>query len=153
MTMTSTDRIEKTVTLRAPRRRVWRALTNAQEFGTWFRVTLEGDFVAGATIRGRITHPGYEHVTMEIQVERIEPERLFSYRWHPYAIEPGVDYSGEPTTLVEFQLDDAPGGTKLTIVESGFDRIPLSRRAEAFRMNEQGWAGQIGNIERHVTQS
>jgi len=153
MTMTATDRIEKTVTLRAPRSRVWRALTNAQEFGTVFRVILEGDFVAGATIRGQITHPGYEHVTLEMQVERIEPERLFSYRWHPHAIEPGVDYSREPTTLVEFHLEDAPGGTKLTIVESGFDRIPLSRRAEAFRFNEQGWDGQIGNIERHVTQS
>jgi uncharacterized protein YndB with AHSA1/START domain len=153
MTMTSTDRIEKTVTLRAPRKRVWRALTNAEEFGTWFRVKLDGEFVAGAAIHGQITHPGYEHVTMEMQIERIEPERLFSYRWHPYAIEPSVDYSREPTTLVEFHLDDAPGGTKLTIVESGFDRIPLSRRAEAFRMNEQGWEGQIGNIERHVAQS
>src|ERR1700730_8428704 len=132
------DRIEKRIVLRAPCSRVWRAITNAEEFGAWFRVKLEGRFVEGATIRGKITHPGYEHLTMEVQVERIEPERYFAYRWHPYAIDPTVDYSLEPTTLVEFRLDEADGGTVLTIVESGFDRIPLARRAEAFRMNEQG---------------
>jgi len=148
--MTSPDRIEKSIVLRAPRARVWRALTDAQEFGTWFRVKLEGPFSEGATVRGRITHPGYEHLTMEMQVERIEPERLFSYRWHPYAISPAVDYSAEPTTLVEFRLDDVPGGTRLTVVESGFERLPSGRRAEAFRMNEGGWAEQMGNIERHV---
>jgi len=148
--MTSPDRIEKSIVLRAARARVWRALTDAQEFGTWFRVKLEGPFSEGATVRGRITHPGYEHLTMEMQVERIEPERLFSYRWHPYAISPAVDYSAEPTTLVEFRLDDVPGGTRLTVVESGFERLPSGRRAEAFRMNEGGWAEQMGNIERHV---
>jgi len=148
--MTSPDRIEKSIVLRAPRARVWRALTDAQEFGTWFRVKLDGPFSEGATVRGRITHPGYEHLTMEMQVERIEPERLFSYRWHPYAISPAVDYSAEPTTLVEFRLDDVPGGTRLTVVESGFERLPSGRRAEAFRMNEGGWAEQMGNIERHV---
>lgn len=152
MTVTSTDRIEKTVTLRAPRSRVWRAITNAEEFGAWFRVKLEGPFAEGATVRGRITHPGYEHVTMEVRVERIEPERYFAYRWHPFAIDPRVDYSPEPTTLVEFRLDEADGGTVLTIVESGFDRIPPGRRAEAFRMNEGGWAQQLTNIARHVAQ-
>jgi uncharacterized protein YndB with AHSA1/START domain len=149
--MTSTDRIEKRVVLRAPRSRVWRALSTAEEFGTWFRMNLEGAFAEGATIRGRITIPGYEHVTLEMVVERIEPERYFSYRWHPYAVDPGVDYSAEPTTLVEFTLEEAEGGTALTIVESGFDRIPLARRSEAFRMNDQGWTGQIKNLERYVS--
>jgi uncharacterized protein YndB with AHSA1/START domain len=147
----STDRIEKKVVLRASRSRVWRAITTAKEFGAWFRVNLEGEFAEGATIRGRITHPGYEHLTMEMLIERIEPERYFSYRWHPYAIDPAVDYSAEPTTLVEFTLQETEGGTALTIVESGFDRIPLDRRAEAFRMNDQGWAGQINNIARYVS--
>ena len=147
----STDRIERKVVLRASRSRVWRAIATVEEFGAWFRVNLEGVFAEGATVRGRITHPGYEHVILEMQVERIEPERYLSYRWHPYAIDPAVDYSAEPTTLVEFTLQDTEGGTALTIVESGFDRIPLARRAEAFRMNDQGWAGQLKNIERHVT--
>jgi uncharacterized protein YndB with AHSA1/START domain len=149
--MANTDRIEKKVILSAPRSRVWRAITNAEELGAWFRVKLEGAFVEGATIRGKVTHPGYEHLTMEVQVERIEPERYFAYRWHPYAIDPTVDYSPEPMTLVEFRLDDADGGTLLTIVESGFDRVPLARRAEAFRMNEQGWTEQTRNIDRHVS--
>jgi uncharacterized protein YndB with AHSA1/START domain len=148
---TSTDRIEKRLVVRASRSRVWRAISTAEEFGAWFRVTLEGEFAEGRTIRGRITHPGYEHVTMEMLVERIEPERYFSYRWHPYAIVPGVDYSAEPTTLVEFILEETEDATAVTIVESGFDRIPLSRRAEAFRMNDQGWAGQIKNLARHVS--
>ena len=148
--MTSTDRIEKTVVLKAPQSRVWRALTDATQFGAWFRVNLEGEFEEGATVRGRITHPGYEHVTMEMLVERIQPEHLFSYRWHPYAVEPGVDYSAEPTTLVEFRLDAVEGGTRLTVVESGFDRLPGARRDEAFRMNDGGWAAQLQNIERHV---
>ncbi|HYT65399.1 MAG TPA: SRPBCC family protein [Vicinamibacterales bacterium] len=153
MTTTITDRIEKTVVVGAPRSRVWRAIADSEQFGKWFRVKLTSPFVEGAKVRGQITHPGYEHVTMEVLVERIEPERYFSYRWHPYAIEPGVDYSHEPTTLVEFTLEDAPGGTRLTIVESGFDRIPAGRRRdEAFRMNDSGWAGQIKNIERHVSQ-
>ena len=148
--MTSTDRIEKNAVLRAPRSRVWRALTDWQEFGQWFRVALDGPFVEGAAVRGKITHPGYEHLTMEVTVERMEPERYFAYRWHPYAIDPQVDYSTEPTTLVEFRLEEAAGGTALTIVESGFDRIPAARRAEAFRMNEGGWTAQLTNIERHV---
>jgi uncharacterized protein YndB with AHSA1/START domain len=151
MSVTDTDRIEKRVSLRAPRSRVWRALTDADEFGAWFGVRFEGPFAEGATARGKITHPGYEHLTMEVLVERIEPERYFAYRWHPYAIDATVDYSSEPTTLVEFRLDEADEGTVLTIVESGFDRIPLARRAEAFRMNDGGWTAQAKNIERHVS--
>jgi uncharacterized protein YndB with AHSA1/START domain len=152
MNVTNTDAIEKTVTLRAPRSRVWRAITNAKEFGEWFRVKLEGSFAEGAITRGRITYPGYEHLTMEMQVERIEPERYFAYRWHPYAVDPNVDFSSEPTTLVEFRLEEADGGTVLTVIESGFDRIPLARRAEAFRMNDGGWTEQMKNIERYVSQ-
>jgi uncharacterized protein YndB with AHSA1/START domain len=152
-TTTSTDRIEKAVTLKAPRARVWRAIADARQFGEWFRVRLDGEFAVGATIRGHITYPDYEHVTMEVVVERMEAERFFSYRWHPYAIDPKVDYSPEPMTLVEFTLEDAPGGTRLTIVESGFDRVPLSRRAEAFRMNSDGWSEQLQNIERYVSRT
>src|SRR5262245_10536671 len=105
MNTTQSDRIEKKILLRAPQSRVWRALTDSKEFGTWFRVNLEGPFVAGKTVRGRITHPGYEHVTLDLVVERMEPEKLFSYRWHPYAVDPKIDYSKEPTTLVEFRLE------------------------------------------------
>ncbi len=151
MVPVETDRIEKKVTLRATRSRVWRAITNADEFGTWFGVKIEGAFVEGATVRGKITHPGYDHLTMELQVERIEAEHYFAYRWHPYAIDPAIDYSAEPTTLVEFRLEDADGGVLLTISEAGFDRIPIERRAKAFEMNQQGWAQQAGNIERHVS--
>jgi len=146
----NTDRIEKRVVLRAPRSRVWRAISDAKEFGTWFRMSLDGAFVAGRTVQAKVTIPGYEHLKVEIQVERIEPERYFSYRWHPYPNDPKVDYSTEPTTLVEFTLDEAEGGTALTIVESGFDRIPLARRAEAFRMNHQGWEGQAKNLASYV---
>jgi len=145
-----TDRIEKRVVLRAPRTRVWRALSNAQEFGTWFRVKLDGAFAAGQPIRGKMAIPGYEHLTIELLIERIDPEQYFSYRWHPYAIDPDVDYSAEPTTLVEFTLADIDGGTELTIVESGFDRIPLARRVEAFRMNDNGWTGQIKHLAKYV---
>jgi uncharacterized protein YndB with AHSA1/START domain len=149
--MTSTDRIEKTIVLRAPITRVWRALADAEEFGTWFRAKFDEPFAEGKTVRGRITYPGYEHVRMEILIERMDHERLFAFRWHPYSGDPDMDYSAEPTTLVEFRLAAEGGGIRLTIVESGFDRIPSSRRAEAFRMNEGGWAEQILNIERHVS--
>jgi uncharacterized protein YndB with AHSA1/START domain len=149
--MTSTDRIEKTIVLRAPVSRVWRALADAEEFGTWFRVKFDEPFAVGKTVRGRITYPGYEHVRMEILIERMDRERLFAFRWHPYSGDPDMDYSAEPTTLVEFRLAAEGGETRLTILESGFDRIPSSRRAEAFRMNEGGWAEQIVNIERHVS--
>lgn len=148
--MTTTDRIEKIIVLKAPRARVWRALTNSKEFGEWFEVAFEGPFVAGRSLKGKITYKGYEHLTMDILVDRIEPERFFSFHWHPCAIDPAVDYSPEPTTLVAFTLEEVPGGTRLTLVESGFDAIPAARRAEAFRMNEQGWAEQMTNIERHV---
>jgi uncharacterized protein YndB with AHSA1/START domain len=151
--MTNTDRIEKEMSLRAPRSRVWRAIANVEEFGAWFGVKLEGQFATGATMLGKVTNRGYEHLTFELKVERIEPERYFAYRWHPYAIDPKVDYSAEPTTLVEFRLEDADGGTRLRIVESGFDRIPLARRAEAFRMNDGGWTTQLANIERYVAGS
>jgi uncharacterized protein YndB with AHSA1/START domain len=148
--MSSPDRIEKEILLRAPRSRVWRAIADADQFGAWFGVKLEGPFAKGATVRGRITSPGYEHLTMEIVVERIEPEQLLSYRWHPYAIDPKVDYSAEPSTLVELRLEEASGGTRLRVVESGFDRITAARRDGAFRMNDNGWAQQMKNIERHV---
>jgi uncharacterized protein YndB with AHSA1/START domain len=149
-TMTSTDRIEKKVTLKAPRSRVWRAISSADQFGKWFGVKLDGEFSEGATVGGKILDPRYAHIQMELLIERVQPESLFSYRWHPYAIDPTADYSAEPTTLVEFRLDDANEGTLLTIVESGFDRIPLARRAEAFRSNDGGWTGQIKNIARYV---
>ena len=150
MTETTTDRIEKNILLRAPRSRVWKALTNAEEFGTWFRVKLNGGFEVGKRITGQITYPGYEHLSMDVTVEKMEAEKLFSYRWHPGATEVGVDYSKEPTTLVEFRLEEAPDGTMLTIVESGFDKVPRERRDEAFRLNTQGWAEQLQNIRGHV---
>jgi uncharacterized protein YndB with AHSA1/START domain len=149
--MSSSDRIEKTILLRASRSRVWRAITAAEEFGTWFGVNLEGRFVEGTTVRGRVTNRGYEHVTIEMLVVRIEPERYFSYRWHPNPIDSGVDYSAEPTTLVEFTLEETAEGTAVTIVESGFDRLPPDRRDEAFRMNELGWTGQTRNLEGYVS--
>jgi uncharacterized protein YndB with AHSA1/START domain len=149
----STDRIEKEIVLRAPRSRVWRAITDAKEFGRWFRAEIKDSFVPGAPARGRITYPGYEHLTFEVHVERIEPERLFSFRWHPYAVDPKQDYSKEPTTLVVFELEEIPEGTRLKVTESGFDQIPLARRTEAFRMNSQGWAEQVQNIAKHVGQA
>jgi uncharacterized protein YndB with AHSA1/START domain len=144
------DRIEKTIELNAPVSRVWRALTDHREFGAWFRVRLDGPFVPGQVSRGRITYPGYEHLRWEAIVQKIEPERLFSFTWHPYAVDPKVDYSGEPQTLVEFTLEKTPTGTLLRVVESGFDGLPKGRRIEAFRMNERGWGEQLGNIARHV---
>ncbi len=146
------DRIEKRILLRAPRSRVWRAITDAREFSDWFRVKLEGQFAPGKEIRGQVVYPGYEHLTMTVWVERIEPERLFSFRWHPSAVEPGVDYSGEPTTLVEFRLEETKEGTLLTVVESGFQAIPVARRASAHRDNERGWGEQLRNVERHVAE-
>ena len=144
------DRIEKQIELKAPRARVWRALTDYREFSEWFEVKLENAFVPGQTSRGQITYPGYEHVRMEVEVQKMEPEHLFSYTWHPYPIEPSVDYSKEPPTLVEFRLEETGNGTLLIVTESGFERLPPERRAEAFRMNEGGWTEQLQNIERHV---
>jgi uncharacterized protein YndB with AHSA1/START domain len=147
------DRIEKTVELNAPVSRVWRALTDHREFGAWFRVRLDGPFVPGQVSRGQITHPGYEHLRWEAVVQTMEPERTFSFTWHPYAIDPKKDYSGEPSTLVEFTLEPTAAGTLLRVVESGFDKLPSERRLEAFRMNEGGWAAQTENIARHVEQT
>jgi uncharacterized protein YndB with AHSA1/START domain len=148
--MSDTDRIEKEIVIRAPRTRVWKAITDTQEFNAWFNVRLDGRFAAGRTIRGRVTKPGYDHLTMELTVETIEPETFFSWRWHPAALDPNADYSKEPTTLVEFRLADVPEGTRLTVVESGFDRLPASRRDEAFRLNSGGWAIKVEDIRRHV---
>lgn len=151
MTTTATDRIEKTTILKAPRARVWRAITSPGELGAWFRVNLDATaFAEGSIVRGRITYPGYEHLTLEIHIETIRPETYFAFRWHPNATDPAKDYSAEPTTLVEFTLADAPNGTSLTIVESGFDRIPPGRRDEAFRNNDGGWTEQLKNIARYV---
>jgi uncharacterized protein YndB with AHSA1/START domain len=146
------DLIEKQIDLKAPVSRVWRALTDYREFGEWFRVKLEGPFVAGQVSRGQITHPGYEHIRMEVVVQKIEPERFFSYTWHPFAIDPKVDYSQEPPTLVEFRLEKSAKGTLLKVTESGFDKIPSGRRLEAFRMNDNGWGQQLKNIDSHVAE-
>ncbi|PYV85171.1 MAG: vanillate O-demethylase oxidoreductase VanB [Acidobacteria bacterium] len=136
----STDRIERKILLKASRSRVWRALSNAEEFGSWFGVALKGKtFATGKRVQGQITYPGYEHVVFDMVIERMEPERLISWRWHPAAVEPSIDYSKEPTTLVEFELKEVEGGTLLSLVESGFDSVPPSRRLEAFRMNSGGW--------------
>ena len=144
------DRIEKRIELKAPVSRVWRAITDHREFGEWFRVRLDSPFAAGKASRGNITWPGYEHLKWEAVVQKIEPEKLFSFTWHPYAVDPKVDYSHEIPTLVEFRLEATPKGTLLTVTESGFDKVPAGRRAEAFRMNDGGWAQQIKNIGRHV---
>jgi uncharacterized protein YndB with AHSA1/START domain len=146
------DRIEKQIELKAPVSRVWRALTDYREFGEWFRVNLEGPFVPGKVAQGMITWPGYEHYRWEAVVQKMEPEQLFSFTWHPYAVDLEKNYSQETPTLVEFRLEAIAGGTLLTVTESGFDKIPAERRAEAFRMNEGGWTQQVVNIERHVAE-
>jgi uncharacterized protein YndB with AHSA1/START domain len=151
---TTTDRIERQILLKAPRSRVWRALSNAEEFGDWFGVDFKGKaFVAGTRVQGKVTYPGYEHIAMEVHIERIVPQRLLSWRWHPAAIDPAVDYSQEPTTLVVFELEEVDGGTLLTVVESGLDKIPLARRATVFRLNTSGWDEQMLSIEKHVAAS
>ncbi len=160
----ATDRIEKHVLLRAPRARVWRALTDAQEFGTWFGVKCDGSFAIGALVRGIIVRTAvdvdvakaqrpYEGMPFEITVDRIEPQRVFAFRWHPFAVEPGIDYSREPTTLVVFTLEDAPAGIMLTVTESGFDQVPLARRAKAFTANEGGWTMVMTLIEKYLAQT
>jgi uncharacterized protein YndB with AHSA1/START domain len=160
-TASSTDRIQKTTVLRAPLDRVWRAISDAKEFGTWFGVEFDGPFVAGARLAGRIVatkvdaevakaQEPYVGTAFECTVERIEPMRIFSFRWHPYAVEPGADYSSEPTTLVVFELEEVAGGTKLTITESGYDQVPLERRAKAFSANEEGWTAQLKLIEKYL---
>lgn len=147
-----TDQIVRRLLIEAPRARVWQALTDPQQFGAWFGVDFQGaSFAPGRHVTARITIPGYQHVTFAVDIERMEPQRRLSWRWHPAAIERGVDYSAEPTTLVEFELEDAPGGTLLMLVESGFDRVPVERRLHAFRLNSAGWDQQLQNIARHVT--
>ena len=143
------DRIERTVEVSAPVERVWRALTDHHEFGRWFRVDLDGPFTVGGTTTGRMTYPGYEGVTWEAVVETMEAPRLFAFRW-PHPADPFEDEPAAPTTLVEFRLSPIPGGTLLTIVESGFEALPMDRRAEAMRGNEGGWKEQAGNIKAHV---
>ena len=147
-----TDSITRSVVINAPRGRVWRALSNAEEFGTWFGAKLEGQaFAAGQRVRGQITIRNYDHIWFDAVVERIQPQDVFAYHWHPYAVDPAVDYSQEEPTLVTFTLKDAPGNsTLLTVVESGFDKVPPQRRLEAFRMNSAGWEGQLRNVVRHV---
>ena len=159
-----TDRIEKKILLRAPRERVWGAISDARQFGTWFGVEFDGEFVAGARLTGKITptkvdpevaksQQPYSGKAFEIEVDRIEPMRLLSFRWHPFAVEPGLDYSKEPATLVAFELEPAAGGTMLTITESGFDRIPLARRAKAFAANDQGWLAQTKLLEKYLART
>jgi uncharacterized protein YndB with AHSA1/START domain len=164
MTTMTSDRIEKQVLLHAPRSRVWRALTNAREFGTWFGVKFDGSFKPGLLIHGVIAPTAvdaevakmqqpYQGLAFEITIDRMEPEKLFSFRWHPFSIEPGVDYSREPTTLVEFALSEVSNGTLLTLTESGFDQIPLERRAKAFTANDDGWTKQMTLIEKYLAQT
>jgi uncharacterized protein YndB with AHSA1/START domain len=144
--------IEKSIELNAPVSRVWQALTDHRQFGEWFRVHLDAPFQSGQPSTGHITHPGYEHVKWQVQVQKIEPEHTFSFTWHPYAIDPAVDYSHETPTLVEFTLSPTPTGTLLRLVESGFENVPAARRPKAFLMNDGGWAQQMHNIEAYVVQ-
>jgi len=158
---TTTDRIQKKVVLRAPRERVWKAISDAKQFGAWFGVEFDGPFVAGAAMKGRMTptkvdpavakmQEAYKGMEFDCTIDRIEPMRLFSFRWHPFAIDPKVDYSNEPTTLVTFELEEVPGGTQLTITETGFDKVPLERRAKAFEANAGGWTHQIDLLTRYL---
>jgi len=147
-----TDRIEKSIELKAPVSRVWRALTDHQEFGEWFEVKLDGPFVPGKVSAGRVTYPGYEHIKFELVTQKLEPERFFAFSWHPYAIDPNVDYSNEPSTLVEFRLESKDKSTVLYLTESGFDALPKDRRFDAFRKNEEGWIEQMQNIEEYLAQ-
>ena len=146
------NRIEKRIELKAPVSRVWRAITDYREFGEWFRVKIDEPFARGKASTGHITYPGYEHLKWEAVVEKMEPEKLFSFTWHPYGVDPNRDYSRETPTLVEFRLEKTATGTLLVLTESGFDKVPADRREEAYRMNEGGWAEQMKNIENYVAQ-
>jgi len=149
--VTGTDRIEKRIDMKAPRSRVWKAISDAKEFGAWFEMAFDGPFAPGKIVTGHITSKGpYEGAPIEISIDTIQPETFFSYRWHPYAVEKGRDYSNEEKTLVEMRLEEIPGGTRLTLVESGFDRLPKARRAEALRMNDGGWTEQVQRITRYA---
>lgn len=145
------NRIEKRIEIDASVTRIWKALTDYHEFGEWFRVRLDGPLTAGQVSRGHVTYPGYEHLKWEAGIKAIEPERYFAFTWHPYAVDPKVDYSTEPPTLVEFTVDPTANGALLTVIESGFDNLPLGRALEAFRMNDTGWAIQMENIQTYVT--
>lgn len=158
------QRIQKQILLHAPRSRVWRAIADSKRFGTWFGVSFEGPFAAGKTVKGVITptkvdeavakvQREHEGTAFEVTIERLEPERLFSFRWHPFAVDPNVDYSSEPTTLIEFALEERDGGVLVTVTESGFDKIPLERRAKAFEANEGGWAVVVTLLEKYLAQS
>jgi uncharacterized protein YndB with AHSA1/START domain len=147
---TSTDRIEKQVVLSAPRTRVWSALADSQKFGEWFGIKFNAPFKAGSVLQGNITNKGYEHIEMTVWIETVKPEQEFSFRWHPHAIDTTHDYSAEPTTLVAFTLEDVSEGTKLTVVESGFDQIPESRRQAAFTGNSNGWQAQTERIRKYL---
>ena len=146
------NQIEKQIELKAPVARVWRALTDFREFGEWFRVKLDGPFLPGQISHGHMTYPGYEHLEWKAVVQKMELEKLFSFTWHPYAIDPQKDYSDETPTLIEFKLEPIPTGTLLTLTESGFENVPSERRAEAFLRNDGGWTAQMKNIENHVAQ-
>ena len=157
----STDRIEKKILLRAPLARVWRALSDSTEFGSWFGMRFHGPFAPGARMTGVIVpttvnaevakaQKKYEGLPFEITIDKMEPERLFSFRWHPGAVDPAIDYSQEPTTLVVFTLEEAADGVMLTLTESGFDQIPLERRAKAFAQNEQGWSMVVKLVEEYL---
>jgi uncharacterized protein YndB with AHSA1/START domain len=161
---TDTDRIQKRVTLRAPLERVWAAISDATEFGSWFGVAFDGPFVPGKPLRGKIvptkadpevarTQEAYAGAAFELRVDRVEPMKLFSFRWHPFAIDPKVDYSGEPMTLVTFELERVADGTQLTLTESGFDAVPAARRAKAFEMNDQGWTAQAALIQKYLARA
>jgi len=153
MSPNNTDRIEQKIVLRVPRGRVWRALTDAEEFSAWFGAKMEGPFRQGTTVKGKLTIEGYEGLPLEMSIDMIEPERLFSWRWHPYAVDPAVDYSAEPKTHVVCRLEQGGPGTALTIVESGFDGLPAARRDEAYRMHDEGWAEQVRSIERYLAKA
>jgi uncharacterized protein YndB with AHSA1/START domain len=157
----TTDRIEKRILLHAPLKRIWRALSDSTEFGSWFGMKFDGPFLPGAKMRGVIApttvntevakaQKAYEGMPFEITIEQMEPEHLFSFRWHPNAVEKGIDYSAEPTTLIVFALEQVADGVMLTVTESGFDQIPLERRAKAFTANEQGWGMVVIMIEEYL---
>lgn len=146
------DRIEKSIEIHAPVSRVWRALTDHHEFGAWFHVNLNGPFQLGEVASGKITWPGYEHLTFHATVQAIDPEQYFAFTWHPYAVDPAVDYSEETPTLVEFHLEQSGAGTLLRVTESGFSDIPDRRRHEAFLRNSEGWTQQMQNVEEYVAQ-